>query len=174
MAVILAMFLLGFMHKWRRDDLSRIMDDSLAPAAIVVFVTGAGGVFAKVLTKSGIGKLIAGSLIDMGVPVIFLAFLVATVFKVAQGSGTVAALCAAGLVQASVQSGGYTDFQVALILMAIGCGAVALSHINDSGFWIATKFLGLSVSGGLRTWSVLTTTAGWTAMIIASLFWFVA
>ncbi|MDY5133887.1 GntT/GntP/DsdX family permease, partial [Actinotignum urinale] len=78
----------------------------LAPAAIVVFVTGAGGVFAKVLTKSGIGKLIAGSLIDMGVPVIFLAFLVATVFKIAQGSGTVAALSAAGLVQASVQSGG--------------------------------------------------------------------
>ncbi|NHI15726.1 gluconate:H+ symporter [Microbacterium excoecariae] len=172
-AAILAMYVLGIRHGWGRHDISDLMDAALAPAAIVVFVTGAGGVFARVLTESGIGDAVSGLLTSWGVPIVLLAFLVALVFKVAQGSGTVATLTAAGVVQSAVVSGGYSDFQVALIVLAIAMGSVALSHINDSGFWIATKFLGLSVGGGLRTWTVMCTVAGFLGMAAILVTWFV-
>lgn len=170
-ATTLAIYVLGIRHGWGREQMGKIMEASLAPAAIVVFVTGAGGVFAAALTESGIGESISGSLVGAGVPVLLLAFLLASVFKVAQGSGTVATLASAGLLQSTVASGGYTDLQVVLIVLAIGCGSVALSHINDSGFWIATRFLGLSVADGLRTWTVLATVLGWSGMALIGATW---
>lgn len=170
-SVILAMYVLGLRHGWGREDLGDIMDSALAPAAIVVFVTGAGGVFARVLTESGIGDSVSSSLIDLGVPILLLAFLLATVFKVAQGSGTVATLAAAGLLQSTVTAGDYSSIQVVLIVLAIACGSVALSHINDSGFWIFSRFMGLSVADGLRTWTVLCTVLGWTAFLLICGLW---
>lgn len=173
LTVALAIYVLGVRNGWRMEDLGGLMDASLAPAAIVVFVTGAGGVFARILTDTGIGETISALMLDTGVPILLLAFLLATVFKVAQGSGTVATLAAAGLVQSTVTSGDYTSLQVALIVLAIGCGSTALSHVNDSGFWVANKFMGLSVADGLRTWTVLTTILGWAGMLIISALWMV-
>ncbi|MGP9844085.1 GntT/GntP/DsdX family permease [Brachybacterium sp. 107] len=173
-ATLIAMYLLGVMHGWGRQQISEVMDGALGPAAIVILVTGAGGVFAKVLTETGVGDAVSGLLLDAGVPILLLAFLVALVFKVAQGSGTVATLSAAGIVQSTVLAGDYSSLQVALIILAIGLGSLTLSHINDSGFWIATKFLGLSVADGLRTWTVLTTVLGVSAMVILSLVWLIA
>ncbi|MFP7696318.1 gluconate:H+ symporter [Trueperella sp. LYQ143] len=172
-STILAFYLLGVARGFSTATISKLMDDAVGPAAIVILVTGAGGVFAKVLTESGVGKAVSDLLLSTGLPIFFLAFLIATVFKVAQGSGTVASLAAAGLVQDAVLQGGYSQIQVALILAAIGMGSVALSHINDSGFWIATKFMGLSVRDGLRTWSVGATVGGWLGMIIISILWLI-
>jgi len=172
-ATLAAMYLLGMMHGWGRAQISEVMDGALGPAAIVILVTGAGGVFAKVLTETGVGDAVSGLLLDAGVPILLLAFLVALAFKVAQGSGTVATLSAAGIVQGTVMAGDYSSMQVVLIILAIGLGSVSLSHINDSGFWIATKFLGLSVADGLRTWTVLTSVLGFTSMLLLSLAWMV-
>lgn len=172
-ATLAAMYLLGMMHGWGRAQISEVMDGALGPAAIVILVTGAGGVFAKVLTETGVGDAVSGLLLDAGVPILLLAFLVALAFKVAQGSGTVATLSAAGIVQGTVMAGDYSSMQVVLIILAIGLGSVSLSHINDSGFWIATKFLGLSVADGLRTWTVLTSVLGFTSMLLLSLVWMV-
>ncbi|GAA1483955.1 SLC13 family permease [Brachybacterium fresconis] len=172
-ATLAAMYLLGIMYGWGRQQISEVMDGALGPAAIVILVTGAGGVFAEVLTETGVGDAVSGLLLDAGVPILLLAFLIALAFKVAQGSGTVATLSAAGIVQGTVATGDFTSLQTALIILAIGLGSVSLSHINDSGFWIATKFLGLSVGDGLRTWSVLTTILGFSAMVIVSLVWLI-
>lgn len=172
-ATLVAMYLLGIRNGWGRAQISEVMDGALGPAAIVILVTGAGGVFAKVLTETGVGDAVSGLLLDAGVPILLLAFLVALAFKVAQGSGTVATLSAAGIVQGTVLAGDYSSMQIVLIILAIGLGSVSLSHINDSGFWIATKFLGLSVADGLRTWTVMTTVLGFSSMALLSLVWLV-
>lgn len=170
-ATLGAMYLLGIMYGWGRAQISEVMDSALGPASIVILVTGAGGVFAKVLTETGVGDAVSGLLLGAGVPMLLLAFLVALAFKVAQGSGTVATLSTAGIIQGSVLAADYSSLQIALIILAIGLGSVSLSHINDSGFWIASKFLGLSVADGLRTWTVLTTILGFTSMIILWVVW---
>jgi GntP family gluconate:H+ symporter len=172
-ATLAALHLLGLMYGWGRQQISEVMDGALGPAAIVILVTGAGGVFAKVLTETGVGDAVSDLLLGLGVPILLLAFLVALAFKVAQGSGTVATLSAAGIVQGTVLAGDFSSMQVVLIILAIGLGSLSLSHINDSGFWIATKFLGLSVADGLKTWTVMTTILGFASMAILGLVWMV-
>lgn len=173
-ATLAAMIVLGIMHGWGRQQISEVMDGALGPASIVILVTGAGGVFAKVLTETGVGDAVSGLLLNAGVPILLLAFLVALAFKVAQGSGTVATLSAAGIVQGTVLSGDFSSLQVVLIILAIGMGSLAMSHINDSGFWIATKFLGMSVADGLKTWTVMCTVLGFLGLGILSLVWLIA
>ncbi|HEX9226882.1 MAG TPA: GntP family transporter [Arthrobacter sp.] len=170
-ALGLAYYFLGIRRGWSSQHTGEVMDSALAPTAIVILVTGAGGVFGKVLTVSGIGTALAEGLQSIGLPLILMAFILAAVLRASQGSATVAIITTSGLLAASVADGGYTPVQTALILVAIGFGALGLSHINDSGFWIVTRYLGLSVADGLRTWTVLTTVLGVAGFALTFLVW---
>jgi GntP family gluconate:H+ symporter len=170
-ALGLAYYFLGIRRGWSSQHTGEVMDSALAPTAIVILVTGAGGVFGKVLTVSGIGKALAEGLQSAGLPVILMAFILAAILRASQGSATVAIITTAGLLAASVADGGYSPVQTALILVAIGFGAFGLSHVNDSGFWIVTRYLGLSVSDGLRTWTVLTTILGLAGFALTFVAW---
>ena len=76
-----------------------------------------------------------------------------------------------GLLADAMAGGGYSPLQVALLTVAIGFGSLGLSHVNDSGFWIVTRYLGLSVGDGLRTWTVLTTVLGLAGFALTALLW---
>lgn len=173
-AALVAYYMLGVRHHWSAGEVTTIMEDALGPAAVVIFVTGAGGVLAKVLTESGIGDALANALLGTGIPILLLAFILSAAFKVSQGSGTVASQTAAALLASTIIGGDFTAFQVALILVAIGCGANSLTHVNDSAFWITTKYLGLSVADGLKTWSLMGLVLSLTGFTMASLLWLVA
>lgn len=130
--------------------------------AVIVFVTGAGGVFASVLVASGIGDALSTSLVAMRMPLILAGFLISAALRASQGSATVAILTTAGLLAQPIADAGYSPLQTMLVTLAIGFGGLGLSHINDSGFWIVTKYLGLSVKDGLKTWTLLSTVLGLT------------
>jgi GntP family gluconate:H+ symporter len=170
-AVGLAMFLLGRHLGWNRERTNAIMESALPSAATVILVTGAGGVFAKVLTASGIGAALSQSLTATHLPLIFLAFIISLALRAAQGSATVAIITTCGLLADAMAGGGYSPLQVALLTVAIGFGSLGLSHVNDSGFWIVTRYLGLSVGDGLRTWTVLTTVLGLAGFALTALLW---
>ncbi|WAP52544.1 GntP family transporter [Arthrobacter sp. ATA002] len=171
--VFLAFFFLGIRRGWSSATTGEVMDAALAPTAIVILVTGAGGAFGKVLTESGIGTALADSLSSAGLPILLMGFVLAAVLRAAQGSATVAIVTTAGLLAGSITAGDFSALQVALITIAIGFGAFGLSHVNDSGFWIVTRYLGLSVADGLRTWTVLTTALGVLGFLLTSLLWVV-
>lgn len=173
-ALALAYYFLGIRRGWSSQQTGEVMDSALAPTAIVILVTGAGGVFGKVLTVSGIGTALAEGLQSVGLPVIVMGYLLAAILRASQGSATVAIITTSGLLAASVADGGFYPLQTALILVAIGFGAFGLSHVNDSGFWIVTRFLGLSVADGLRTWTVLTTILGLAGFVLTFLVWILA
>src|SRR3989344_657791 len=170
-AVGLAMFLLGRNQGWNRERTNAIMESALPPAATVILVTGAGGVFAKVLTASGIGTALSQSLTATHLPLILLAFIISLALRAAQGSATVAIITTCGLLADDIAGGGYSPLQVALLTVAIGFGSLGLSHVNDSGFWIVARYLGLSVGDGLRTWTVLTTVLGLAGFALTALLW---
>jgi len=170
-AVGLAMLLLGRSQDWNRERTNAIMESALPPAATVILVTGAGGVFAKVLTASGIGAALSQSLTATSLPLILLAFVISLALRAAQGSATVAIITTCGLLADAMAGGGYSPLQVALLTVAIGFGSLGLSHVNDSGFWIVTRYLGLSVGDGLRTWTVLTTVLGLAGFALTALIW---
>lgn len=165
-AVLVAYVVIGRTAGWSKSRRSSIADSALPIVAIIIFVTGAGGAFANVLVESGIGSALSDSLTAVGLPVIVAGFVIAAALRAAQGSATVALLTTGGLLADAISAGGYSPLQTVLITLAIGFGGLGFSHINDSGFWIVTKFLGLSVADGLKTWTVLTSICGITGFLI--------
>lgn len=172
--VLLASFFLGIRRGWSASQLGDVVEAALPPVAVVILVTGGGGAFARVLTESGIGAALSETLLATGMPLMLMAYLISLALRAAQGSATVAILTTAGLLSASILGGGYSTIQVALLALAIAFGALGLSHVNDSGFWVVTRYLGLGVADGLRTWTVLTTVLGLVGFLLCSVIWLVA
>lgn len=155
-------------------ETSRILDESLAPICSIILITGAGGMFGFVLRTSGIGDALTASLSDLGLPLLLQAFVISTLLRVAQGSATVALTTTAGLIAGQAIELGYNDMQLALVVIAIAAGATVLSHVNDSGFWLVSRFFGMDEGTTLRTWTVMETTLGLSAFGLASALWLIA
>lgn len=159
-AIAAAMYLLGVRRGWSAAKLGEVMESALPAAAVIILVTGAGGAFGRVLTETGIGGAVAEVLASSGMPLMLAAFLITLIMRAAQGSATVAIATTAGLMLPTVSVLGLDPIHTALVAVAIGYGGLGLSHVNDSGFWVVTRYLGLSVKDGLRTWTPLTTILG--------------
>ncbi|WP_301924942.1 GntP family transporter [Corynebacterium glaucum] len=165
-AVLVAWVVLGSQRGWNRQESSEVLDSALPAVAVIIFVTGAGGAFANVLVESGIGQVLSDLLANSGLPLILTAFLLTATLRAAQGSATVALLTTAGLLAQPIVDAGLSSLQTTLIMIAIGFGGLGLSHINDSGFWIVTKYLGLSVKQGLKYWTTVSTIFGVTGFLV--------
>ncbi len=139
-----------------RQRVSRGIAEAFAPAGAVILVTGAGGAFKQVLVDTGAGAQLAEIVLAWGVAPLLLGYLLAVIVRVAQGSATVAMITAAGLTAPLLQGQDISGFGLALIVIAIAAGASALSHVNDSGFWLVSRIFGLSEADTLRSWSVST------------------
>lgn len=164
-----AFYFLGIRRRWSLSHIENVMGEALPMAAVVIMVTGAGGVFGNVLVESGVGKALEGMLNSIGLPIMLAAFLISLALRAAQGSATVAILTTGGLL--SEAATGLNGTQIVLVTLAMCFGGLGLSHVNDSGFWIVTRYLGLSVADGLKTWTVLTTILGLVGFLISWLIW---
>lgn len=170
--VIVATLVLGLPRR-SMAGVSDILDNALGPICAVILITGAGGMFGGVLRLSGIGDALSDSLSGLGISLILQAFIVATLLRVAQGSATVALTTTAGLLGAVVAEAGLSSLQLTALVMAIAAGATVLSHVNDSGFWLVSRFFGMDVKTTLKTWTVMETTLGLTAFALSVVLWVV-
>ncbi len=152
--VIVAMIVLGTRRGENGTAIEKIVDSALGPVASVILITGAGGMFGGVLRASGIGDALADTLADLGLPIIFAAYIIAVVIRLAQGSATVALVTAAGLAAPAVIAGDFNPLQVAAITLATAAGSVFAGHVNDSGFWLVGRLMGMDVKTTLKTWTV--------------------
>ena len=170
-AVGIAYFALPVKRGWPSRQTNEIFESSFPPIASILLVVAGGGVFGQVLQSSGIGAALASTLDSLGVPLMVLGFIVSLVLRAAQGSATVAIVTTGGLLATAVTGGDYSPLQIALITVAVGFGSLGLSHVTDAGFWVVTRYLGLTVADGLRTWTVLTTILGIAGFLITYLVW---
>ncbi|MFI1799946.1 GntP family permease [Streptomyces sp. NPDC020379] len=154
-ALFLAYYLLGIRRGWSRRSLEKVSTASLKPVGNILLVVGAGGVFGAVLKASGVAKALADTFDSAGLPVIVLAWLIAVVLRVAQGSATVAIVTTAGIVAPLVSEAHYTQPQLALVIVAISAGSIFASHVNDGGFWMVATYFGISERDTLASWTVL-------------------
>lgn len=152
--VLVAMFVLGTRRGENGTAIEKLVDSALGPVASVILITGAGGMFGAVLRASGIGEALADTLSDLGLPVIFAAYIIAVVLRLAQGSATVALVTAAGLAAPAVAAGDFNPLQIAAITLATAAGSVFAGHVNDSGFWLVGRLMGMDVKTTLKTWTV--------------------
>lgn len=166
---LLCFHLLGTRAGYTRNQVQEIAMRALEPAGIVILVTAAGGVLKQVLIDSGVGAVISDMLSATNLPGLLLAFIIASAVRVMQGSATVAMLTAGGLVSALFSDVAMSDSLLALHVIAIAAGATIASHVNDSGFWLVNRYLGLTVPDTFRTWTALTTIAAVVAIVLVML-----
>ncbi len=139
-----------------KEGLSRAFE----PTAVILLVTGAGGAFKQVLVDTGAGKILAESFAGFGIGPIIAGFALAAIVRVAQGSATVAMLTAAGLSAPLAVAAGLEGWDLARMVIAIAAGASVVSHVNDSGFWLVSRYFRLSEGETLRTWTIASTLVG--------------
>jgi GntP family gluconate:H+ symporter len=147
-------------------DLYNLTNETLKTVGPILFVTAAGGVLGKVIATSDMVNFITEHANVLQVLGIFFPFLLAAILKSAQGSSTVAITTTAGIVAPLLSVLGFTTpIQLALVVMAIGAGAMTVSHANDSYFWVVTNFGDMTPEQGYKTQTLMTLIIGIAAMI---------
>lgn len=153
-----------------------ITQSSLKTAGPIIFITAAGGVLGAVVVASGFVDIIKESGDALKALGVVFPFIIAAILKSAQGSSTVAITTTASMMGMFNDSGsmmsalGFTSpLAAALVVMAIGAGAMTVSHANDSYFWVVTGFGGIKARDGYRTMTLMTLIMGLTAILIIAL-----
>ncbi len=156
------------------DKLYDLTNDTLKTVGPILFVTAAGGVLGKVISSTSLVTFITDNASTLQTIGIFFPFLLAAILKTAQGSSTVAITTTAGIMAPLMGALGMgTPAMAALCVMAIGAGAMTVSHANDSYFWVVTNFGGMTPDQGYKTQTTVTLVEGICSMIgifIISLF----
>ncbi len=137
---------------------------ALKDAAVIIMITGAGGIFGKVLQNSNVASMLGETLTatPMG---IWLPFILAAALKTAQGSSTVALITTASVMAPMMASLGFSsEMDKAMVVIAIGAGSLVVSHVNDSFFWVVTQMSGMNVKTGYKLHTTGTLVIGSAAM----------
>ena len=167
LSVLFASWSLGTRCGYTPARVLRFTEESIGSVGMTLLVVGAGGGFATVLRSAGVADAMGQLAKHLDLPILLYGWLVAAFIRVATGSSTVGITTAAGLLAPVM--GDYPGTNIELLIIALGCGSLFLSHLNDGGFWIVKECLGFTVGQTLRTWTVVSTIAGVLGLVLTVL-----
>ncbi|WP_085994079.1 gluconate:H+ symporter [Oceanobacillus senegalensis] len=170
LSVLLSIYTMGIARKIPMTDLMESAENSVKAIGMLLLILGVSGSLKEVLMDGGVGDYVAQIFEGSTISPIFLAWLIAAIIRLAQGSATVSALTTAGLVLPMLAG---SDVNLALVVLATGAGSIIASHVNDTGFWIVKESFGLSMKETFGTWTVLETlisVCGLVFVLLLSLF----
>jgi GntP family gluconate:H+ symporter len=166
-AVLLATYSFGYGRGFKGREVLKFLEESLAPAAGILLVVGAGGGLSKMLERGGLGGIVAGYVEHAKVSPLLLGWLVAASTRLAVGSATVAiTMASAMLAPVAAHSPG---MHRELLVLAMGAGSLFCSHVNDGGFWLVKESFNLTVAETFKTWTVLETSIGVIGLLLVLL-----
>jgi len=167
--LLLSVYVLAFRSE--RKVVLADMEKGMRASGMILLVTGGGGALGRVLTESGTGMYIAQQIAATPIPVILLPFLIATLVRFVQGSGTVAMITSASITAPIVAAAGGN---MLLAAFAASTGSLFFSYFNDSYFWVINRLCGIdNAKEQIRVWSVTTTIAwavGLVILLVVSIF----
>lgn len=152
-ATLLSFWLLGSVCGFSRETILRFSNECLAPTATIMLLIGAGGGFGRELIDSGLSHAITDMALNVHVPLIVLAWLLALLVRVATGSATVATTTASGIVGPILATSHSVSPE--LLVIVTGAGSVGLSLMNDAGFWQMKEYLGMNLKQTLKSWTAI-------------------
>lgn len=162
-------FSLLLLPKLNSDTLTGWIGDGLKDAATIIMITGAGGAFGAVLKATGVGDYLGTSLSTLSIGIL-APFIIAAALKTAQGSSTVALVTTSALVAPMLPALGLSSVVGGVLtVMAIGAGAMTVSHANDSYFWVVTEFSGMDVKTGYKSLTMATLIMGIVTIVVVSI-----
>lgn len=160
LAVLLAMLAL---KNFIKRPVREVVSDAAGSAGQILLITGAGGAFGNVINKTGIGNLLVDVLTSFDLSLILLGFVLAALLRAAQGSATVALVTASAIISPMVVQ---VDASPVLVALGVCAGGLSMSLPNDSGFWVVSRFSGLSVTETFRSWTMAGIIGGITALLL--------
>lgn len=162
---IFAVWLLMRQQKLSFAQLGSRMAAPLETAGMIILITSAGGAFGLMLRNAGVGDAIQALVAGRDVNLIILSWVVAGIIRIAQGSATVAMLTTAAMISPLLESGDL-PYHPVYIFAAIGFGAMVLSWMNDSGFWVVGKLSGFTEKETLKSWTIVVTVNSIVGLIV--------
>jgi GntP family gluconate:H+ symporter len=149
-------------------QLAKPVETALASGGLIILITAGGGSFGKMLVRADVGKTIGEMSQEFGVPILLLSFLLGTLLKVAQGSGTVAMITVSAIMSPLVIDTS-PGFHAVYVACAIGSGSMVGSWMNDSGFWVYKQMSGLTEREALQTWTPLLAVMGVVGYVVTQI-----
>jgi GntP family gluconate:H+ symporter len=162
--VIVSFITLGKMRGFSRETILKFTDQSLAPTATITLLVGAGGGFGRILQDSGTSQAIVDLALRAHISILFSAWLVAALVRLACGSATVAMTMAAGIIAPVAAQ---TGVRPELLTIATGAGSLIFSHVNDGGFWLVKEYFNMDVGDTMKSWSICETIISIVALLLA-------
>lgn len=153
---LLSIALVARQRGWNIKTISDKVSPALETAAVIILITSAGGAFGLMLKNAGVGGAIQTIAAGYSLDLVLLAWLTASVIRVAQGSATVSLLTTAAMMQPILASG-TLPYHPVYVFAAIGFGGMICPWMNDSGFWVVGRLAGFDEKETLKTWTTLLT-----------------
>ncbi|EML9210754.1 GntP family permease [Clostridioides difficile] len=157
---------MGFLKKYINKPMGDVVIEAADSAGLILLITGSGGAFGSVINASGIGNFLVDTMSGLSISVVVLGFLLSALLRISQGSATVALVTTSSILGPTILA---TGMSPVLVGLAICAGGVGFSLPNDSGFWVLSRFSGLSVKDTLNSWTIGGTIAGVVAFIMVLL-----
>ncbi|MFC9542826.1 GntP family permease [Lysinibacillus sp. NPDC056959] len=163
LAVIASIYTLA--NHWKRKEVLGRLEEGMNSAGVILLITGAGGAFGFVLRESGAGDYIGSSVASLPLPAVLIPFIIASLVRVIQGSGTVAMITAASISAPILMA--IPDVNMVLAAQAAALGAMVFSYFSDTLFWVVNRSLGITeTKEQIMVWSVPTTLAWLVSLIM--------
>jgi GntP family gluconate:H+ symporter len=167
-------FALTLMLKADRSQWPSWISEALKDAGIILLITGAGGAFGFVIKSSGADLLLKDYLSTFetqGIIFLLAAYIIAAILKTAQGSSTSSLIITSALLSPLALSAGFdSPERLTFLMLAMGGGAMTVSHANDSYFWVVSQFGRISTRDIFRSFTFITFLQGITALLTSILF----
>jgi len=156
-----------FLKKDEIQSMPQWIIKSLKNSFGILLITGAGGALGYIIRESGIIDNLNLN-IATGLASIFSVFILATIIKTIQGSSTVAIVTTCAITAPILQSIGMTsELEKVILIISIGSGAMTISHVNDSYFWVVTKYSNIEMNDVLKYFSSATLIQGLTGLVLS-------
>ncbi len=169
-ALLIGVFIaLSLVKKWNEEVLRGWIGHGIVNAAVILAITGAGGSFGQIIKTTPIGDYLGNILAPLGLG-IFLPFIIAAALKTAQGSSTVAMITTPAIIGSLLPMLGLAGpWGRVLTVLAIGAGAMTVSHANDSYFWVVSRFSGMDVPTAYKVYTTATLVLGLVSMAVIAI-----
>ncbi|HTR64628.1 MAG TPA: gluconate:H+ symporter [Terriglobales bacterium] len=163
-AVGVSFITLGRMRGFTGEAILKFSEECLAPTATITLLVGAGGGFGRILQDSGTSQAIIDLALHAHISILFSAWLVAALVRLATGSATVAMTMASGIIAPVAL---HTGVRPELLTIATGAGSLVFSHVNDGGFWLVKEYFNMSVADTMKSWSICETIISVVGLLLA-------
>lgn len=164
----ISLYLMARFRGYSLTELAKPVEVGLSSGGLIILITAAGGSFGGMLVEAGVGTALGDMAAAYNIPLLLLGFLLAVLIKIAQGSGTVSMITSSAIMVPMV-AGADLSFHPVYIACAIGCGSLAGSWMNDSGFWVYKQMSGLTEMESLKSWTPLLAVNGIAGFIVTAI-----